>query len=111
MISSKPGKSKSELPNSGDSDNGSLQGLKGLLSQPEGIYKHTRIRVGVIMSVDYRELTDDEGEYSAIAESCSSSSSERRTSAYMAGTPEEMAKKFEDQSAIQKMQHEMLIAQ
>jgi hypothetical protein len=29
----------------------------------------------------------------------------------MADTPEETAKRFEDQSAVQKMQHEMLIAQ
>ena len=67
MVNSKSGKSKSELPSSGESDSESLQGLKAVLSQPEGVYKHTRSRTGVIMPVDYKELTDEEGEYSAIA--------------------------------------------
>ena len=96
MVSSKSGKSKSELPSSSESDSGSLQGQKGVLSQLEGVYKHTRSRTGVIMPVDYKELTDEEGEYSIIAESCSSSSSERWTFAYMVGTPEGMAKRFEE---------------
>ena len=111
MVGSKSGKSKSELPSSGESDNGSFQGLKTVLSQPEGVYKHTCSRIGVVLPVDYKELTNEEGNYSAIRESCSSSSSKWQTFAYMAGTPEEMAKKFEEQSAIQRMQHEMLMAQ
>ena len=95
MVSSKLSKSRSELPSSEESDNGSSQGLKEILSQPEGVYKCTRTRMGVIMPVDYKKLAGEKYEYSAIAESCSSSSSERRTFAHMTGTHEEMAKKFE----------------
>ena len=54
MVNSKSDKSKTELPSSGESDGGSLQGLKAVLSQPEGVYKHTRSRTGVILPVDYK---------------------------------------------------------
>jgi hypothetical protein len=56
-------------------------------------------------------LTDDEDEYLAIAESGSLSSSEDKSSSYMAGTPEDMVKRFKEQAAIQKMQQDLLMAQ
>ena len=61
--------------------------------------------------MDYKESTDEEDKYSAIGESDSSNSSEKSVSAHMTGSAEEMAKRFEEQALIQKMQHDMLMAQ
>ena len=112
--SGKPGKEQLIL-SSGESDTERSPGLKGIFAEPEGVYRHTRTRTGVITPVDYRNLVDEDesdDEYSAIAESQSSSSEvASHVFANMVGTPEEVAKRFEDQAQIQTMQQDMLRAQ
>ena len=109
MVGPKSG--RSGYPSSSDPEDENLHGLRAALGNTEGVYKYTRIQTGAIGLVDYKESTDEEDKYSAIGESDSSSSSANSTSAYMTGNADEMAKKVEEQSLIQKMQHEMLIAQ
>jgi len=81
------------------------QGLKEILIEPEGIYQRTHIRTGAITPVDYNALAkgiEANGEHSAIAESQSSNSyMEKEAFTYMAGTSEEVAKKFEEQARVQ----------
>ena len=102
-------------PSSGESDVEYSPGLKGIIVEPEGVFKHTRTRRGVIAPVDYKGMSEGSrfhDECSAIAESQSScSSTENQAFAHMASNPEEMAKRFEDQARIQKMQQDMLQSQ
>ena len=93
---------KTSTPNSEESEAESSPGLKELFSKPEGVYLHTRIREGVLKPVDYNCLASRielEDEHSAIAGSQSSSSSVGNEAfVYMAGSPEEIARKFEEQA-------------
>ena len=86
--------------------------MKEVLIEPEGIYRHTQTRTEVIIPVDYKSLaegTQSNNEHSAIAESQSLNSyAENNTFAYMAGTSEEMGKRFEEQAQVQKTQHNIL---
>ena len=90
-------------------------GLKEILIEPKRIYRHTQIRTGAIAPIDYNSLAkgnESNGEHSAIVESHSSNSLvEEEAFAYMAGTPEEIAKKFKEQSRVQQVQHKMLETQ
>jgi len=89
--------------------------LKEILIEPEGIYRHTRIRTGAIAPIDYNNLAKvvkSNDEHSVIIEShLSNSYVEKETFTYMANTPEEVASKFEEQTRVQQAQHEMLQAQ
>jgi len=75
--------------------------LKDVLIKPEGVYRHTQTCTGMIAPVDYNLLArgiEVNDEHSAIIESQSLNfSSETTAFARMAGTPEEMAKRFEEQ--------------
>jgi len=68
----------------------------------EGVYRHTHTRTGTIAPVDYNTLargTEISEAHSAFAESQASNSSiEKEVFAYMARTPEEMARCFESKS-------------
>ena len=94
-----------------ESDVECSSGLKEILIEPEGIYQHTRIRIGAMTPMDYNVLTweiEASDEHSAIRESQSSNSyMEKESSAYMAGTPEEVAKRFEEQVRVQQAQNKM----
>ena len=67
-------------------------------TEPEGVYWHTRTRTGVIAPVDYSALARGikvSESHSVITESQASNSSvEKEAFAYMAGTSEEMARRF-----------------
>jgi len=98
-----------------ESDVDRSPGLKDILIEPEGFYRHSRTRTGTISPVDYSllarriELND---EHSAIIESQSSNSSLKTTAfAYMAGIPEEVARQFEEQAWVQRKQLDMIRAQ
>ena len=82
--------------------------------EPEGVYQHTCTRTGVIAPVDYSALTRDikvSESHSAIAKSQASYSSvEKETFAYLASTPEEMARRFEQQAQAQREQLDMIRA-
>ena len=71
-------------------------GLKDVLIEPKGVYRHTRTHTGTIAPVDYSLLArgiEMSDEHSAIIESRSlNSSSETIAFAYMGGTHEEVAK-------------------
>ena len=64
-------------------------------TEPEGVYRHTRTRTGVIPSIDYNALArgiEVNDSHSAIAESqASNSSMEKEAFIYMTSTPEETA--------------------
>jgi len=83
--------------------------------EPEGVYQHTCTRTGVIAPVDYSALTRDievSESHSAIAKSQASNSSvEKEPFAYLASTPEEMARRFEQQAQAQREQLDMICAQ
>jgi len=76
--------------------------LKDVLIEPEGVYRHTRTHTGVIAPVDYNLLAriiEMNDEHSTIIESQSLNSSLGTIAyAYMVGTSEEMAKRFEEQA-------------
>ena len=82
--------------------------LKEILIEPERIYQRTRIRTGTIAPVDYNALVrgiEASAEHSAIVESQSSNSyMVKEAFAYMLGTSEEVAKRFEEQARVQKEQ-------
>jgi len=84
-------------------------------TEPEGVYRHTRTRTGTIPSVDYSALAQGievSEAHSAIAESQASNSSiEKEAFAYMAGTPKEMVRRFEQQAQVQREQLDMIRAQ
>ena len=105
--SGKPGKERPS-PSSGESDAEYSPGLKGIIVEPEGVFKQTRMKRGIIAPVNYKGMAEGsqlDDECSAIAESQSSCSSmENQAFAHMAGTPEEVAKRFEEHAMIQKMQ-------
>jgi len=83
--------------------------------EPEGVYRHTRTQTDVIALVDYSALArgiEVSKSHFAIAESQASNSSvEKEDSAYMASTPEEMARRFEQQAQAQREQLDMIRAQ
>jgi len=83
--------------------------------KPEGVYRHTRTHTRAISLVKYSLLVrriEVNDEHSAIIESQSSNfSSETTAFAYMAGTPEEVAKQFEEQAEVQREQLDMIRAQ
>ena len=68
-------------------------------TKPEGVYRDTHTRIGVIAPVDYSVLAwgiEVSESHSAIAESqVSNSFVEKEVFAYIASTPEEMARRFE----------------
>ena len=73
-------------------------GLNEILIEPEGIYQHTQAWTRAIALIDNNLLARGikaNDEHSAIIESHSSNSyEETRTFTYMAGTPEEVARRF-----------------
>ena len=84
-------------------------------TEPEGVYRHTRTRTGVIPPINYSALArgiEVNDSHSAIAESQASNSSiEREAFIYMISTPEETARRLEQQAQVQKEQLEMIRAQ
>ena len=84
-------------------------------SEPEGVYRHTRTRTGAIPPINYNALArgiEINDSHSAIAESHASNSSiEKEAFTYMTSTPEETAKRLEQQAQVQKEQLEMIRAQ
>jgi len=67
--------------------------------EPEGVYRHTRTRTGVVAPVDYNALArgiEVSESHSAISESqASNSSTEKEAFVYMANTPEETTRFLE----------------
>ena len=82
-----------QLPvSSEESDAGRSPGLKDILIESEGLYRHTRTRTGAIVPVDNLLARGIEvnSEHSSVIESQSSNSSmETKAFTYMANTPEE----------------------
>ena len=74
--------------------------LKEILVEPEEIYQRTRIQTGVIVQVDYNALAkgiEVSNEHSTIAESqLSNSYIKKEEFTYMAGTPEDVAKRLKE---------------
>jgi len=70
------------------------------------VYRHTHTQTGTRASVDYSALSwgiEVSEVHSTIMESQALTSSvEREAFAYMAGTPEEMARRFEQQAQVQR---------
>ena len=70
----------------------------------EGVYLHTRTRTGAVVPVDYNALARGikvSESYSTITESHASNSSvEKEAFMYMANTPEEMARRLEQQAQV-----------
>ena len=68
-------------------------------AEPEGVYRHTRTRTGVISPINYSALTrgiEVHDSHSAIAESQALNSSiEKQAFIYMTNTPEETARRLE----------------
>jgi len=116
-LSFTPSKSKGKQPaiSSEESDVDRSPGLKDILVEPEGVHWHTRTYMGAIFTVDYNLLAREievNDEHSAIIESQSlNSSSETTAFAYMAKTPEEVAKRFEEQAWVQREQLDMIQTQ
>ena len=112
--SATPRKSKGKQPalSTEESDVEYSSGLKEILVEPKGIYRHIQIRIGVKAPIDYNNLAkkiESNDEHSVITESHSSNSDvEKEAFTYMASAPEEIARRFEKQSQVQKMQQEML---
>ena len=83
--------------------------------EPEGVYRHTRTRTGAVAPINYSALARGIGaneSHSAVAESQASNSSiEKEAFAYMTNTPEETARRFEQQAQFQREQFEMIRAQ
>jgi len=79
------------------------------------VYQHNRTRIDVVALVDYSALArgiEVSESHSAIAESQASNSSvEKKAFAYMENTPEEMARRFEQQAQAQKEHLDMICAQ
>jgi len=102
--SSTPSKSKNKqlAINSEESNVDWSPGLKDILVEPEGVYRHTRTRTEAIAPVNYSLLVggiEVNDEHSAIIESqFLNSSSEITAFAYMVGTPEEVARQFKEQA-------------
>ena len=79
---------------------------KEILIEPEEIYQCTRIWARMNAPIDYNLLArgiEADDAHSTIVESHSSNSyEEMRAFAYMTGTPEEVAKRFEKQAQMQQ---------
>ena len=73
-------------------------------TEPEGVYRHTRTRTGVIAPINYSALArgiEVNDSHSAIAESQASNSSiEKEAFIYMPNTPEQMARHLDQQAQI-----------
>jgi len=84
-------------------------------TEPEGVYQHTRTRTGAVAPINYSPLARDikvSESHSAITESQALNSSiEKEAFAYMINTPEETARRFEQQSQVQREQFDMIRAQ
>ena len=84
-------------------------------TESEGVYRHTRTRTGVIPPIDYNALAQGvkmDDSHSAVAElQASNSSIEKEASIYMTGTPEETARRLDQQAQVQKEQLDMILAQ
>ena len=84
-------------------------------TKPEGVYRHTRIRTGAVAPINYSALTQGievSESHSAIAESqASNSSMEKEAFVYMTNTPEETAKRLEQQAQVQREQFDMIRTQ
>jgi len=82
--------------------------------EPEEVYRHTRTQTGVVAPVDYSALArgiEVSESHSAIAESQASNSSvEKEAFVYMANTPEETTRRFEQQAQVQREQLDMIRA-
>ena len=87
-----------------ESDVERSSGLKNILIEPKGLYRHTQFCTGMITLVDYNLLARGikvNDEHSAIIESQSSNSyTGTEAFMYMANTPEEVAKKFKEQAQV-----------
>jgi len=81
-------------------------------TEPEGLYRHTCTRTGVIAPVDYSVLArgiEVSELHSIIVESQASNSSvEKEAFAYMASTSEEMARRFEQKAPAKREQLDMI---
>ena len=79
------------------------------------MYRYTRTRTGVVALADFSALArgiEVSESYSVIAESQASNSSvEKEALAYMASTPEEMARRFKQQAQTQREQLDMIHVQ
>jgi len=84
-------------------------------TEPEGVYRHTRIRTGAIAPINYSALArgiEVNDSHSAVAESQDSNSSiEKESFIYMTNTPEETARRFEQHAQVQREQFELIRAQ
>ena len=78
-------------------------------TEPEGVYQHTRTRTGAVAPINYSALTrgiEISESHSSIVESQASNSSiEKEAFAYMTNTPEETAKRFEQQAQVLSLIH------
>ena len=85
------------------------------VTESEGVYRHTRTRTRVIPLINYSTLArgiEVNDSHSTIAESQASNSSiENEAFIYMTNTPEETARRLEQQAQVQKEQFEMIRAQ
>ena len=112
-----PSKSKGKKPVicSSKSDDEPSSNLKEILRESEGKYQHTHIRTGTITPINYSALVrgiDVNKAHPAITESqASNSSTEKEAFTYMAGTLEEVAKRFEEQAQVQREHFDMIRAQ
>jgi len=81
-------------------------------TEPKGVYQHTHTRTGVIIPVDYsalaRGIEVSESHFAITESQASNSSVEKEAFAYIASTPEEMARHFEQQAQAQKEQLDMI---
>ena len=115
-LSSLPSKSKGKQPavSSEKSDADRSLGSKDVLVEPEGIHRHTRTHTELITPIDYTLLArgiEVNDEHSAIIKSQSSNSSSGTTAfAYMAGTPKEIAKRFEEHAWVQREKFDIIRA-
>ena len=102
--STTPSTSKGKQPaiSSDESDTEPSSGFREILIKPEGVYQHNRIRIGAISPVEYsaqaRGIEVSEAYFAIARSQASISSIEKEAFAYMASTPEEMARHFEQQA-------------
>ena len=79
------------------------------------VYRHTRTRTGAVAPINYSAIArgiEVNESHSAVAESQASNSSiEKEAFAYMINTPEETARRFEQQAQVQREQFDMIRAQ
>jgi len=98
-------KEKQHALNSEELDTEHFSGLKEKLIEFEGIYRHTRIRTEAIAPVDYnllaRGIEINDGHFAIMESHSSNSYVEAEAFTYMAGTPEEVARRFEEQARVQ----------